>query len=307
MIDKNDIFATHVGKLPQVRHNTKAACAKAKSSFPLHAITATIQPFSRSPEVAETTLTLDYASRQSWIRRRWLRVSLIILLLAAAIAGAWYRNDITWAFRRGLLLRTQRQCMAFDAKPIRVVYEEDATKARELLTQKDYRPDTLDVAGQQTGAMYWPSEVQNYPEASRYFSGGNGFNNNAALLFLHERKTASGQSVLVCALAWMDKSGGDSIVRFAVRAVSPGNWRTDPGIVGGLGAFPIEVVRYYPQRPLRIYAGQPDANDASRFTVEYELRGSRGVLEGRVRDIAKQTTNVTVEIDFDVRSGGPSR
>jgi hypothetical protein len=98
---------------------------------------------------------------------RGRRVVLIVLLLAAAIGGAWYRNDITWAVRRGLLLRAQKQCMEFEAKPTRVVYEEDATKARELLTQKDYRPTVLDAAGQQTGAMYWPGEVQKYPEASR--------------------------------------------------------------------------------------------------------------------------------------------
>jgi hypothetical protein len=58
-----------------------------------------------------------------------------------------------------------------------------------------------------------------------------------------------------------------------------------------------------------MYAGQPDAADASRFTVEYELNGQRGILDGRVKDAARQpgSSNLPVEIEFDVRPGGPSR
>jgi len=253
----------------------------------------------------EPAMTLDYASRQSWIRRRWHRLVIILLLLAAAIAGTWYRNNIIWAAHRSLLLRAQYQCMEFEAKPTRVVYEEDTTKARELLKQRDYRPAMLDVTGQKTGAMYWPSEIQNYPEALRYFSSGgpNCLNNDASLLFLHERKTPSGQSVLVCVTAWMDKNAGSPVVRFSVRGVLPGNWRTDPGVTGSLGAF----VRYNERTPLRMYAGQPDPADLSRFTVEYELHGKRGVFEGRVKDIINPTSNLRVEFDFDIRPGGPSR
>jgi hypothetical protein len=47
----------------------------------------------------------------------------------------------------------------------------------------------------------------------------------------------------------------------------------------------------------------------SRFTVEYELGGRRGNLEGRVKDAMQQagTPNLPVEIEFDARPGGPAR
>jgi hypothetical protein len=108
-------------------------------------------------------------------------------------------------------------------------------------------------------------------------------------------------------MAWMDKSGSYPVVRFGVRGVLPGTWRSEPGVTGGLGAFPIELVRYYERTPLRMYAGQADPADASRFTVEYELAGKRGVLEGRVKDIINPTSNLRVEFEFEIRPGGPSR
>jgi hypothetical protein len=257
--------------------------------------------------VAEANVTLEYASRQSWMRRRWRRMALMVLLVCALAAGLWYRHDIDWAVRRGWLLQAQRQCLNFNMLPTRVAYEEDAARSVELLSSHgDYRPAKLDAAGQRVGAMWWPKEVQNYPEASRYFSGQSG---DAALLFLHERKTRSGLAVLVCAMAWMDRTGSYPLVRFGVRAVTPATWQTDLQTAGGLGAFPIDVVRYYERTPLRMYGGQPDAADASRFTVEYELNGRRGSLEGRVKDAARQpgSSNLPVEIEFDVRPGGPSR
>jgi hypothetical protein len=254
--------------------------------------------------MAEGIVTLEYASRRNCLRRRWRRLVLMALLVFMLAAGLWYRHDIDWAVRRGWLLRAQRQCLNFEALPTRVVYEEDAARAHELLFQRGYRPARLDGGGQRVGAMWWPKEVSNYPEASRHFSAG-----DAALLFLHERKTASGRAVLVCAMAWMDRTGSGPVVRFGVRVVTPATWHSDPQTAGGLLAFPIDVVRYYERTPLRMYGGQPDAADSSRFTVEYELNGHRGLLVARVKDAVHQpgTSNLPVEIEFDVRPGGPSR
>ena len=35
---------------------------------------------------------------------------------------------------------------------------------------------------------------------------------------------------------------------------------------------------------LRVFAGQPDAADASRFTIDYQLDGKRGTIDGQARD-----------------------
>jgi hypothetical protein len=254
--------------------------------------------------VAEANLTLEYASRPGWVRRRWRRATLVILLLGAIIAGGWCRHSITWAVRRGLLLRAQRQCLDFNAQPGRVVYEEDVARASELLKQPDYRPTKLGPDGQRIGAAWWPAEIRNYPEASLWPNGGAG---EEALLFLHERKTASGQSVLVSVKAWMDRRLRR--VQFGSRAVSLATWNSDSQTVGGLHGGAFEISDYYERTPLRIYAGNLDPADASRFTVEYELNGLRGVLKGRVKDSSQPpgTSNLTVELELEYQRGEPSR
>jgi hypothetical protein len=37
-------------------------------------------------------------------------------------------------------------------------------------------------------------------------------------------------------------------------------------------------------KPLRLYAGQPDPNDPSRFTIRYDLDGQPGTIEGWVNE-----------------------
>lgn len=254
--------------------------------------------------MAEGNVTLEYAKRPTWVRRRGLRATLIILLLGAIVAGAWYRHSIMWAARRGLMLHAQRQCLDFTTPPGRVVYEEDVTRASELLKQADYRPTTLTADGQRIGAVWWPAEIRNYPDASLWPKGTAG---EEALLFLHERRTASGQTVLVCVKAWMDRRLRR--VRFGSRAVTLATWNSDSQTVGGRGGGAFEISDYYERTPLRIYAGQPDPSDASRFTVEYELNGRRGILKGRVTDSNKPpgASNLTVDMELEYQRGDPTR
>jgi hypothetical protein len=244
---------------------------------------------------------LQYAPRRSGVRRRWKRVAIGLALLLPLGAGWWWRNDIKAYFATANLLRAQERCLEFDPGPDRVAYEENPARAQALLAQPEYLPAKVDVQGAITAAVWWPRVVREFPDATRFFSG----KSNMGLLFLHERVTPGGRKVLVCAMVHPDPAltGGRS---FGLRAVDPATRRRLPETAGGLWTVFPELDPYVDGRPLRVYAGRPDPADPSHFTIEYEARGKRGVLDGWVLDEPTTSNSglpVTLKLDF--RPDGP--
>jgi hypothetical protein len=221
---------------------------------------------------------LNYAPRPRTSRKRRVRLAAVLLLCAGAVAAWWWRGDIKAAAATAKLLQAQRRCMTFDAPTGLVAYEEDAARAQALLGQPHYLPSTLQD-GTTTAALWWPTPVQEFPDADRFFVGAP----NKALLFLHERTTPGGRRVLVTAMAW-PKPGVLGDVSLGFRAVLPASWNTPPQTAGGLWAAQPELGRFHGERRLRILAGRPDPNDPSRFTIEYETRRCRGAWDVSVRD-----------------------
>lgn len=43
-------------------------------------------------------------------------------------------------------------------------------------------------------------------------------------------------------------------------------------------------IRLDPKDQFRFYAGQPDSADPSHFTIDYDLDGKRGTIDGRLKD-----------------------
>jgi hypothetical protein len=116
-----------------------------------------------------------------------------------------------------------------------------------------------------------------------------GFNN--AVVFLGERATVRGERRLVCVVftGW----GGDHINRYAnvfytgtpsfdVISVNIGTLRSPPRPqVWSSGG--VSYADHVPRSVrLRLFAGQPDPHNESRFTIPYELNGLRDVIEGRL-------------------------
>lgn len=56
--------------------------------------------------------------------------------------------------------------------------------------------------------------------------------------------------------------------------------------------YAIDVISGWPRHPplVRMYAGQIDPNDSSRFTIRYEMWGQTDTLDGRLED----NDNVTI-------------
>ena len=255
----------------------------------------------KNPERVAAEMTLGYAPRPAGLRGRWKRAAIALAVLLPLAAAGWWRKDIKAYFATAGLLRAQQRCLEFDPGPDRVAYEEDPAKAQALLAQPEYLPAKVDAQGSSTAALWWPKAVRDFPDATQFFSA----KGNVGLLFLHERTTPGGRRVLVCGMAHPDPSlvGGRS---FGLRAIDPATRRTLPVTAGGQWvAFP-EFRSYVPGRPLRLYAGRPDPADPSHFTVEYEARGQRGVMDGWVLDApAAGGGGLPVVLKLDLRPDGP--
>ena len=44
------------------------------------------------------------------------------------------------------------------------------------------------------------------------------------------------------------------------------------------------TVQFKPKEILRVFAGQPDSNDRSHFTINYDLDGKPGIIDGRLNN-----------------------
>ena len=247
---------------------------------------------------------LDYAPPRPWARRYWKRLTPIVLLLAIAGTGWWWRRDLVHAWRRHAYLRAERRCLAFRPEPDRVAYEEDPARAGQLLAASgtEYLPHVEQGHdGPRTLALWWPKVVREFPDAFRHVQHPG----RKALLFLHERTTPKGRRVLVCTMVYVRPDSPTPLLTFETRVSDPATWDLPPRVAGGSLEVLENVWNYYSTKPVRIYAGRPDPADPSRLTIDFEVAGQRGVFEGRVTDA--QSEGLPTEFDLRTRRGDPSR
>lgn len=218
---------------------------------------------------------------------RWRRTPLIIAMTLCAAFAVWHCGRPL--FEHSVLLYWQRRCLNHSLPPGQVVYDDDGPAAAELVARgRSYhfpqRPcfntlDNLPPKGWRPPAYYRPREYEKV--SPRDFADGVGF--------LHSRRTPSGQERLVIfelgsSFPYPDGNyaGGGSC-----EVLNPASW----GPRSGLRAIPqgrqpddSVLLHVKPPQRLRIFAGQPDPKDSSRFSVIYEIDGKRGTIEGRLND-----------------------
>lgn len=143
-----------------------------------------------------------------------------------------------------------------------------------------------------------PSQVQTAgssvahvaPEYERLIGGGG--QPPTALVFLHGRRTPGGELWLVAIKPvvvrhdWSNTAG----LSFYTTVSRPGQSSTVPS--GDLMIGP--SVRG--SDPLRLYAGQPDPADDSRFTIRYQAGDTTGTIHGR---LTNEPTGVRYEVRLD--------
>ena len=207
---------------------------------------------------------LDYAARPHPLRSaRSRRVAIVVgaLLLLAGIAWVTPR-----AFRRLQVTHWQRQCLDYAAPADRVVFDNDPAEIPKLLALPLPYQGSLAVGH----AYLIPPQYRKLIVSQ-----------SVGTAFLHERITPQGEPRRVA----VDLFGGtmpppnntmmfNATVLDATSAARSA--RSMVTITRGDGAS----ITLQPGDKLRVFAGQPDPADASHFTIDYVLNGTRHTIDG---------------------------
>jgi hypothetical protein len=245
--------------------------------------------------MSERPPLIEYAppAPRPWRRRvrRALLAGASVVVIATVLASlAWAASGMYWRAR----VRAKLERLGAYSRPADlVVYDDDRRRMDVLLAQPyyDYFPGSYGFPG---------NYADEAPRPYAYYDdlGPRGANTGVnrrghAVLFLHRLVDANGKAAVV--EVFLDPWG----------TLTLGLWDddADPNMrVWELGSgFPIplgereqmglddytdhaDVVPFKMDdpRPLRIFAGQPDPLDPSRFTIRYDLGGTPGVIDGQL-------------------------
>jgi hypothetical protein len=173
-------------------------------------------------------------------------------------------------------LHFQRQCLTYAAPGAQVVLETNPAEAKKLIVDPRYATDP-------SGAIAYLVPAQ---WTSLYASLGSGFQTSGTV-FLHERVAPSGTRVLVgidvnlISLNYVARTAAT----MGARILEPGSAFRGPRMSMTATRGDGSQIQFDPETDrLTIYAGQPDPNDASHFTIDYDLNGARHTLDGWVVD-----------------------
>jgi hypothetical protein len=217
-------------------------------------------------------MSLSYAAKPKWHRSRRFRqsCSAVAIILAISIA-AWLGPS---AIRRGKIVHTYRNCISFQAPMNDLVFSDDAGDVSGLLNDKRYSvfhlapwnavyrtQDPFEHLGALSGWNIWPRLAH-------------------TTAFLHKRRSAGGFEALVCVTLVLYVRQPDRILSFDTIVTPPSVLGTlDPRISVG------EVLHLeYQEKPLRVFMGHPDPLDESRFTIEFDIGGTRNKMIGILGD-----------------------
>jgi hypothetical protein len=97
--------------------------------------------------------------------------------------------------------------------------------------------------------------------------------------FLHERASPDGGRRLVAVDLFGGGAGGS--ISLLATVIEPA---AGAGAIATITRGDGQTIALAPGDKLRVFAGQPDPNDASHFTIDYDLNGVRHTLDGWVVD-----------------------
>ena len=164
--------------------------------------------------------------------------------------------------------------MGYAAPPEQVVFDSDP--ARVVILAKD--PNYVISGGfavRKPPADWHAVRAELLPSAAP----------TAAVLFLHERTSGGTRRLIAIERAAGVRSSPFFLVGYDVdsQVIEPATLRRAARAIPF--AYLIRVADMVgPLMDLRIYAGQPDPADASRFTIRYEYLGKMHIAEGRVAE-----------------------
>jgi hypothetical protein len=233
-------------------------------------------------------------------RRRWLRRTVLWLLLLIGVVGLirhFYGKEIT---RRIAFVREQRALLAFREKPSTVLYVQMPTLTYDTAGYIEVSPRQRTVHGWDSFQSKALDQTAFVDDSDLDPGGGArpaGRQYNE-LVFLHQRTSPNGTVRLVEVGVSMRSSRRGVELTARVRLFEPGSvWDPQLGVVpvanrregdgGIIPAWPGGVFKLY-DIPFghwtALYAGQPHPDDESGFLIPYALDDQSGVIRGRLLD-----------------------
>lgn len=220
--------------------------------------------------------------------RRWpkyvRRAGITLALLASVCVAAYVAPQAVYLAR-------QAECLRYRAASDAVVFEGDPEHAAGWLTRPHYQPVPLSptmlprptAPAAAAAAISWPGELARlgWQLTPRWGTHG--------VAFMHERRTTTGTRRLVVVTMRLNEAfnafgcEGQAVNMTGVvlepatllpkrKVTAPAHRRRSVQVEAGRG------------RSLRIFAGQPDPSDTSRFSIRYEVDGRTGWVDGWMRD-----------------------
>jgi hypothetical protein len=203
---------------------------------------------------------LDYAPPPPAHQRRSFRRWLVYGIVALIVLSGWYWVPrVVWRFE---MRYYYGQCLAHTAPATLVAVEPDPEKAKALVAQGTH------LTGGFGAAIYVVDDL-----AGMRFGFGQ-------CVFLHGRRTPSGGDERLVLVEIMQMNNVPQLYARPIRL----DWMSNPIIPSAnFHALPPGPSHPLPDVP-RLYAGQPDPNDPSHFTIKYEYSDRSGILDGWLKD-----------------------
>lgn len=282
----------------------------------------------------ESKPQLAYQIGSSPVTRGQFRLLLLLMLIQVVITaqsayapgfiawvkGSWAEHQQTVAHRAQAQrnLATMKRCMSYAQPPATVVWDEDTDRAAKLLAGGGYAPTRPSGTADFVTNAITPGAMADVPVfAVNIPTGIFQSHPNAALVFLHSRRAATGPArlvgVTVGAMVEAANQNGHSpedkfdfsvykIQSFSAQSFLPSaegeadsdarGWveltlENEQSGVEMRGHWLPPPIRGSPgslkiddSDRLRVFAGQPDPSDESHFTIAYDLDGQPGVIDG---------------------------
>jgi hypothetical protein len=249
---------------------------------------------------------LDYAPPQQarrWSPRRWL-------IVAACVIAVW--AVVEWGpstTRRLRLIWVQRQCASFEYPAGAVVYDSDQQAGKGLMADAaNY------VALDDTHV--WPTSgvARREPECwtslkSILFPGQSFWPPGPAApkALVHLLRNKKGAERLVAVIVAPESSNRPGTlprsfvadtreIGLVAAIIRPGDWHAAPQWEGNGTFFKPGFER---AKRLRFFAAAVDPGDPARFSLDYEMDGVRGTVDGTFGDDG--------DVTFAIRSGPATR
>jgi hypothetical protein len=213
---------------------------------------------------------LEYQQKRASQRRRRIAMLVAVTIMLCAVTPFAVRYT-KLAAERWRVNRLYRECAAHvTPAATTVVWEEDAEQVKRL---RDY-----EIVGSHHGNAAYV-----VPAKWRELNAAIGQQIQTwGTLFLYERATPQSKRKLLVGVDVAGWSRGGPVVLFArCRTIAP----------AAPMRLPTQAKLDHPsvmlattEAPLRLFAGQPDPNDASHFTIDYAVGDANGLIDGWVKE-----------------------